>query len=169
MLVFFFLPHRWKTWIQFQPEGSSWGIRSVPLLNSRTLTMMRVLNFAPRHALYLPWLLDPLHRKAEPVIFDTGPSPTEFYHRLSCTLSQLPLPAGLRGRCSQPHFTVEIPEAQKAEVTFARLQRKLVAELALKPRHPMSCLRLFLLSLYRLPAACHHHSPPRLHALSQRW
>lgn len=74
--------------------------------------------------------------------------------------SQLHFPAGLRGRCSQPHFTVEIPEAQKAEVTFARLQRKLVAELALKPRHPMSCLRLSLLSLYRLPAACHHRPPP---------
>lgn len=141
-------------------RGQFLGHQVCPLLCSRTLTMMRVLNSAPWHALYLPGLPDPLHRKAEPMILDAGPSPTELYHRLSCILSQLHFPAGLRGRCSQPHFTVEIPEAQKAEVTFARLQRKLVAELALKPRHPMSCLRLSLLSLYRLPAACHHRPPP---------
>lgn len=67
------------------------------------------------------------------MILDAGPSPTELYRRLSCTLSQLLFPAGLPGRCSQPHFTVEVPEAQTAEVTFARLQRKLVPELALKP------------------------------------
>ena len=85
---------------------------------------MRILSLALLRALPLPQLPNPLNRKAEPVIPDAGLSPTKLYQRLSRPLPQLPFPAGLPGRCSQPHFTVEIPEAQGAEVTFASLQRK---------------------------------------------
>ena len=120
---------------------------------------MRMLNLTLPHALCLHWLPHPLHRKAEPVILNAGPSPTKLYQRLSRPLPQLPFSAGLRGRCSQTHFTVEIPEAQGTEVTFARLQRKLVAELALKARCPSSCLRLFRKSLHCLPAPSHTPAP----------
>lgn len=109
------------------------------------------------------WFPDPLHREAEVVILDAVPLPTELCQRLLGTLSQLLFPAGLRGRCSHPHFTVELPAAQRAEGTFARLQRKWVAELALTPGSPMSCLRLFLISLQGLPAAPpHHHLHPQV-------
>lgn len=112
--------------------------------------LMRIWNLVLLLALYLPRLPGPWRWKAEPTILDTDPLPAELYQKLSCTLSQLHFPARLRGRCSQPHFTVEIPEAQRAEVTLARLQRKLVAELPLKHRcpspasGPLSSLRCWL-------------------------
>lgn len=102
--------------------------------------LLRIWNLALPRALYLPQLPAPLRWKAEPVILDTGPLPAELYQKLSCTLSRLLFPAGLRGRCSQPHFTVEVPGAQRAKVTFARLQGKLVAELPWKPRCPSPAL-----------------------------
>ena len=96
------------------------------------------------------------------MILDTGPSPMKLYQRLSRPLPQLPFPAGLRGRCSRPHFTVEILEAQGTEVTFARLQRKSVAALALNPRSPMSCLKA-LSSFLALSPCPSSHNPPTSH------
>lgn len=102
--------------------------------------LMTIWNLVLPLALYLPRLPAPWRWKAESAILDPDPVPAELYQKLSWTLSQLHFPAGLRGRCSQPHFTVEIPEAQRTEVTLARLQRKLVAELPLKHRCPSPAL-----------------------------